>query len=78
MVGGAGGIYIFLYLLNYLITEMKLGSLSSDATFLIYICVFIVSYACVAGFISVLASYLFVESIYKTVKDKDEDESKQT
>ena len=66
------------YLLNYLITEMKLGSLSSDATFLIYICVFIVSYACVAGFISVLASYLFVESIYKTVKDKDEDESKQT
>ena len=57
---------------------MKLGSLSSDATFLIYICVFIVSYACVAGFISVLASYLFVESIYKTVKDKDDDESKQT
>ena len=66
-VGGSGGIYIFIYCIYYLMAEMKLGSLSSDATFLIYVFVFIVCYTCAAGFISVMASYYFVSNIYKDV-----------
>ena len=47
---------------------MNMGSLSSDATFLIYVFVAIVGYGCAAGSIAVSASYLFVSSIYKDIR----------
>ena len=69
-VGGSGGIYMALYAIYFLVTKMNVKDLNSDATFLIYVYVFIGLYACTAGFIATQASYMFVSSMYKNLRSE--------
>lgn len=64
VIGGSGGIYLAAYSLYYMCTQMKLGELASDATFLIYVYLFIGCYICAAGSIAVQSSYYFVVRLY--------------
>lgn len=64
VVGGSGGWYMAIYSLYYMKVNMKVGELASDATFLIYVYLFIACYMCAAGAISVKASYWFVKKLY--------------
>ena len=63
-VGASCAIYICIYALYYLSTQMSLSDIASDVGFLIYIYVFLGCYVFAAGAISVQASYIFVSRIY--------------
>ena len=63
-IGGSGGLYMALYSCFYMSSNLKLGELASDATFLIYVYLFIGCYICAAGGISVCSSYWFVAKLY--------------
>lgn len=67
-MGSAGGIYIGIYSIYYLVTEMHVNDLSNDAIYLLYANVFVGMYACAAGAISVQASYSFVSYMYKNLR----------
>lgn len=67
-MGGAGGIYVGLYLQYFLIMHMNAADFATDAMFLIYAIVFIGLYVCAAGAISVNSSYYFVSYMYKDLK----------
>ena len=64
VIGGSGGLYMALYSIYFMFSFLKVGELASDATFLIYVYLFIGCYMCAAGTIAVTASYWFVEKIY--------------
>ena len=64
MVGGSGGLYMAAYSIYFMVFNMKLGELASDATFLVYVYAFIGCYIFAAGAIAVTSSYWFVTKIY--------------
>ena len=53
-----------LYSMYYMTNNMKIGELASDATFLVYVYLFIACYCCAAGAISMKASYWFIKKLY--------------
>ena len=69
-VGACGGIYMALYALWFLITQMKVGAFSNDAAFLIYVVLFIGCYCMAMGTVAVQASYLFVAKIYSGLRSE--------
>ena len=52
-VGASSGLYMFAYTVWFLVTKMKMGVLSNDACFLIYVYLFIGCYMCAMGYIAV-------------------------
>ena len=64
-MGGAGAIYIGVYTMVYLATELNAARLTSDAIFIVYAYFGAVLYTCAAGSISIHASYSFVAYLYK-------------
>lgn len=68
LIGASGGIYIGLYCLWYMVTQLDLLSLSSDLSFIFYAVLFIGCYSTAAGAISVQASYSFTKSIYSDIR----------
>ena len=68
LIGASGGIYISLYCLFYMGTQMDLYSVGSDLSFIFYAVLFIGCYSTAAGAISVSASYSFVKSIYGNIR----------
>lgn len=63
-VGASCAIYIAIYAVWYLATQMRLADIASDVGFLIYIYALLGMYVFAAGAISVQASYMFVSKIY--------------
>lgn len=69
IVGASGTLYMFAYSCIYLFTQMKLARLMSDLVFLVYVEVFLLCYAVAAGAVGVGASYMFVNYIYKDIRN---------
>ena len=68
-VGASCSIYITVYAIWYLATQMKISDIASDVGFLIYMYVFIGCYIFASGAISVQASYMFISRIYSNQRN---------
>ena len=66
--GASGGIYMGIYSVVYLFTELDFSAVDSDLIYLIYMVMFIGMYMLMAGAVSVFGSYLFVTHIYGSIK----------
>ena len=63
--GASGGIYITIYSVVYLVSEMDFSNVDSDLVYLVYMFLFIVTYMLMAGTLSVFSSFILVEHLYK-------------
>ena len=70
IVGASCAIYIALYAIWYLATQMNISDVASDIGFLIYMYVFVGCYIFAAGAISTQASYFFVSRIYSNQRSE--------
>ena len=66
--GSSGGIYLGIYSVVYLFAEMDVENLDSDLVYMVEMCLFIGGYMLMAGTLSVMASYVFVEHLYTGIK----------
>jgi len=57
-----------LYAVVYLFAELNVSNVDSDMVYLIYMMLFVGCYMCMAGTISVCASYVFVEYLYTGIR----------
>mmetsp|Transcript_47326 Transcript_47326/g.62610 ORF Transcript_47326/g.62610 Transcript_47326/m.62610 type:complete len:262 (-) Transcript_47326:72-857(-) len=67
-IGAAGALWMAGYALLFLVTKMKVSDFAGDASFIVYIAVFIICYGCAAGAVAVNASYYFVSKIYSSIR----------
>ena len=65
-LGASGGVYMMLFAIYYLVAHEDMSVLSSDLIYFITMACISFCFAVMCGSISVLASYLFVENIYRT------------
>ena len=68
VTGASGAVFMAIYSVFFLLTKMKISDFVSDASFLVYVAVFIVCYGAAAGAIAVNASYYFVAKIYSSIR----------
>ena len=59
-----------IYTVWFLFTQMKISQFGNDASFLIYVWVFIGCYCCAMGFVAVQSSYMFVSAIYGDLRSE--------
>lgn len=57
-----------IYAIVYLFAELDVDNLDSDMVYLVYMVLFIGGYSLMAGTISVMASYIFVEYLYTGIR----------
>ena len=66
--GASGGFYLMIYAIVYLFAELDVRNFDSDMVYLVYMVLFIGEYSLMAGTVSVIASYIFVEYLYTGIR----------
>ena len=68
MTGASVGIYIGLYAFYYLVFVAKMDMLAGELIYFVYTILATYSMCVLCGMISVVASHLFVRSIYDSIR----------
>ena len=68
LTGASAGVYMYIFCVYKMAFVFKMDLISGDIVYLLYSLLASVFFSCVCGLISLLASYVFVYSIYSAIK----------
>ena len=68
MVGASGGLYMGLYSLYFMVTNLHMDLLAGELIYLLYMFLCTCCFSLMCGAISVVSSYYFVTTIYERIK----------